>query len=311
MIPSRFLPCLDSPPARRRGRLLALGFSMVWFYVVHLGAADSPPPAAAVPDAPSVLPAPILEKPLPPAISQEVPEPQPTVKHLWIEGYWRWQDGTHAWIAPHWELPPVPGSNWVAPRWEKRGNGYTLIEGFWETPTGESIVVVPAESGAAESPSALPQAAEMEIIEEPPPPRNREIILARPSSRHTWLSGYWTRRGSRYVWIPGYWAIPPRPHATWVAPRWERRGHGYVFCEGQWQDGGPGGSSYSGRDQNSGFRAGDVVIRDPMLPPRGEHVGPPPSPHHVWSNGFWVLRDGRRIWIPGHWESQRSRNRSD
>src|SRR5436190_4457960 len=71
-----------------------------------LAGAENPFVTPAAPDAPTVAPAPVLEQPLPPAVSQEVAEPQPSPQHVWIPGHWRWQEGTHVWIAPHWELPP-------------------------------------------------------------------------------------------------------------------------------------------------------------------------------------------------------------
>jgi hypothetical protein len=33
-----------------------------------------------------------------------------------------------------------------------------------------------------------------------PPPSARQVILARPSSRHVWLPGYYRWHGKRYVW---------------------------------------------------------------------------------------------------------------
>lgn len=26
-----------------------------------------------------------------------------------------------------------------------------------------------------------------------------------------------------------------------------------------------------------------------------------PSPHHVWIDGGWVVRDGRYVWVDGYW----------
>lgn len=48
---------------------------------------------------------------------------------------------------------------------------------------------------------------------------------------------------------------------------------------------------------------GEVIISSE--PPRPRHeviVGVAPSPAHVWVGGFWANRDGRWVWMPGHWE---------
>lgn len=48
---------------------------------------------------------------------------------------------------------------------------------------------------------------------------------------------------------------------------------------------------------------GEVVVSSE--PPRLRHeviIGEAPGPAHVWVAGFWANRDGRWVWIPGHWE---------
>lgn len=173
----------------------------------------------AVADAPAVSPAPIVDKPLQPAVAQEVPEEQPSAQHVWVPGHWRWLDGNYSWVSAHWELPPVPGAVWVEPRWEAKANGYVLVEGFWQD--------------AQPAPAAAPAAQQDAIVAtEPPPPPQREMILERPSPVAVWIPGYWSWRGNRHVWIGGHWEQPPRERAVWVAPRWEQRGNGYVLIQG-------------------------------------------------------------------------------
>jgi hypothetical protein len=255
-------------------------------------AADSP----AVPDAATVPPAPIVERPLPPAVSQEVPEPRPSPQHIWVAGHWRWQEGSYAWIAPHWELPPIPNATWVEPRWEKRGNGYVLVGGYWDQPPAGT------PSPATPAPSVPPPA--IAVVTESPPPLRHEVIVERPSVTHVWISGYWDWREGRYVWIPGRWERPPRERVVWVEPRWERRGNGYVFVDGYWKEVGGGPDFGPGPREPIIVRRPSevVVIREAPPPPRREYVGPRPSPRHVWINGYWALRAGRNVWIAGHWE---------
>jgi len=72
------------------------------------------------------------------------------------------------------------------------------------------------------------------VVTQTPPVAQQETVLARPSSDHLWLAGYWTWRNERYEWMPGHWELPPTMGATWVAPRWEQQGNAYRFYEGYW-----------------------------------------------------------------------------
>jgi hypothetical protein len=254
------------------------------------------PPASSIATAATVGPAPVIDQPLPPAFSQEVPEPQPSPRHVWVAGHWRWQEGSYVWIAPRWELPPVAKATWVPPRWEKQANGYVLIAGYWDqsVSANQAVVEVPA-------PPPTPPVA---VTTEPPPPLQREVIVERPSPTHVWINGYWAWRGNRHVWVPGHWERPPADRLVWVEPRWERRGNGYVLVEGYWRNIGPGEAiDRTSQEQIIVRRPSEVVvIREAPPPPRREYVGPRPSPRHVWINGYWALRAGRNVWVAGHWE---------
>ena len=67
----------------------------------------------------------------PPQLQQEVILAQPTTRHIWLPGYWTWQNDRYEWMAGHWELPPASATVWVAPRWEQQGNAYKFTEGYW------------------------------------------------------------------------------------------------------------------------------------------------------------------------------------
>ena len=285
------------PPLKRAcqlmGSALIASGALGWSPLV-LRAAEAP--VSGVPNAATVSPAPVLEQPLPPAFSQEVPEPRPSAQHVWLNGHWRWREGNYVWIAPHWERPPVANATWIEPRWEKRENGYVLVEGYWQ-PSAADVATAPT--------SPPPQTATAPtVITEPPPPPPREVIVERPSPTHVWISGYWGWREGRHIWIPGHWEMPPRVRAIWVEPRWERRGDGYVLVEGYWREVGPGPDygAPAGGPVIVHRPAEVVIVREPPPPPRREYVGPRPSPRHVWIDGYWAIRGGRNVWVAGRWE---------
>lgn len=57
---------------------------------------------------------------------------QPSADHVWIEGYWTWQNNRYEWVPGHWTRPPSRGITWVPPTWERRSDGnYVFTEGYW------------------------------------------------------------------------------------------------------------------------------------------------------------------------------------
>jgi hypothetical protein len=67
----------------------------------------------------------------PPAPQPEAVPPRPSSSHVWIAGYWTWQNSRYAWMAGHWEVPPYTGATWVNPRWEPEGTAFRFYEGRW------------------------------------------------------------------------------------------------------------------------------------------------------------------------------------
>lgn len=45
-----------------------------------------------------------------------------------------------------------------------------------------------------------------------------------------------------------------------------------------------------------------VVIEMPPPPLREEIIVVQPSPAHVYIRGYWAWREGRHIWVAGHWD---------
>ena len=167
--------------------------------------------ATPVPDAPTVAPAPMVDKPLSPAAS-DTPGEQPTPQHVWVPGHWRWQEGAYVWESGRWEIPPTPSVSWVPPEWQKQANGYVLKEGYWsEAPPA------PPVAAAAQPPQEI-------YTTQPPPPPQSEVIYERPSPVHIWVGGYWGWRLGRHVWRGGHGELPPRPRVVWVPAHWEFRG---------------------------------------------------------------------------------------
>jgi hypothetical protein len=248
--------------------------------------------ATRIPDAPTVSPAPAVDKPLAPA-ANDVPGEQPTSQHVWVPGHWRWNEGSYVWESGHWEIPPAPDVQWVQPQWIPQGGGYVLQEGFWQViDPNQAVAATPQEHSAQEIATT-----------EPPPTPQREIIVERPTPAYVWLPGYWMWQGERYVWMAGHWEIPPRANVAWVPPRWEWRGRRYVFVAGYWRE---AVTSVPPQAQQVVVAPPpppqQVVVVTAPPPPRHEVVYGRPGPGYVWINGYWAWRGGRHVWIAGHWE---------
>lgn len=67
----------------------------------------------------------------PPAAQPEAVPARPSSSHVWVSGYWTWQNSRYAWMAGHWEVPPYTGAAWVNPRWEPEGGSFRFYEGHW------------------------------------------------------------------------------------------------------------------------------------------------------------------------------------
>ena len=274
-------------------RLHSLGPRVALLIFSTVGSFSAQPAGAA----PAISPAPILDKPLTPAVNDN-PGEAPSSQHAWVPGHWRWNEGAYVWESGHWEIPPAANVTWHGPEWIRQTNGYVLKEGFWDDSPPPAQQVVRAAP-------AQPSAPQEIVVTAPPPPPQRAVIYERPSPTHIWVQGYWVWRGSRHVWVAGYWAMPPRHNVVWVPARWEMRGNRYVFVDGYWRDSVVMSAPPPPPQQvvvMSPPAQQEVVVVAAPPPPRVEVVYARPSRDHVWISGYWAWRGGRHVWIAGHYE---------
>ena len=101
------------------------------------GIAQVPPPAygPAVPGPYVQAPVPgavIIAPTAPPPLQAEVIIAAPSPAHVWLPGYWNWQN-RWVWIPGVWALPPRPGMVWEGHRWVMHpgGNRWQMHHGRW------------------------------------------------------------------------------------------------------------------------------------------------------------------------------------
>lgn len=68
----------------------------------------------------------------PPALRVEVIPARPSVKHVWVPGYWLWEADAYVWMPGVWMAPPEPAAVWIAPRFERRSGVSVFISGYWK-----------------------------------------------------------------------------------------------------------------------------------------------------------------------------------
>jgi hypothetical protein len=54
-----------------------------------------------------------------------------SAQHVWIGGYWVWQNSCYEWMVGHWVLLSHSGVKWVVLRWVLEGNSYRFYDGYW------------------------------------------------------------------------------------------------------------------------------------------------------------------------------------
>ena len=53
----------------------------------------------------------------------------PSLRHVWIRGYYRWNGRNYTWEHGRWTLPPKGYSEWIPPKWHHYNDGYVLVAG--------------------------------------------------------------------------------------------------------------------------------------------------------------------------------------
>jgi len=71
-----------------------------------------------------------MQAPPAPQAPQAIPA-RPSSEHVWIDGYWTWQNNRYEWMAGHWELPPSSSAKWEYPHYASEGGAYRFYEGRW------------------------------------------------------------------------------------------------------------------------------------------------------------------------------------
>ena len=91
---------------------------------------QQPQQAVAVVATPTVNSYVVMQAPPAPQPPEAIPE-RPSSQHVWVAGYWTWQNNRYAWMAGHWEVPPYSNAKWTNPRWEPEGGAFRFYEGYW------------------------------------------------------------------------------------------------------------------------------------------------------------------------------------
>ncbi len=71
--------------------------------------------------------------PAPPALRAEVAFGRPSLRHVWVRGYYDWDDfhRGYRWVRGAWVLPPRLHSYWVGPRYEWHRGRRCFVRGYW------------------------------------------------------------------------------------------------------------------------------------------------------------------------------------
>lgn len=122
----------------------------------------------------------------PPALRVEVRPAAPSVRHVWVPGFWQWGGGRHAWVGGHYAVPPAAGRVWVEARWANEGGQWVFYEGYWASSVGTAIVPPTPPPRVVVQPAPPPvvvvQPAPRTVVVDPPPP----VVYEERGHGHGW-----------------------------------------------------------------------------------------------------------------------------
>lgn len=67
----------------------------------------------------------------PPAPIVEVRPTAPSRRHIWVEGYHRWDGRAYVWTPGRWSVGPRGRHGWVAGHYAHTRRGYYWVPGHW------------------------------------------------------------------------------------------------------------------------------------------------------------------------------------
>ena len=68
----------------------------------------------------------------PPPLRYERRPPAPGPDFVWVDGFWRWDEGRYVWVPGRWDRPPFAGAYWSHPHYDHYADGWHYHEGHWD-----------------------------------------------------------------------------------------------------------------------------------------------------------------------------------
>jgi hypothetical protein len=67
----------------------------------------------------------------PPPVRIETHGSAPFTNAVWIDGHWKWSEGSYVWLGGHWERVREGSHGWQKGVWSKRGDSWLWTPGKW------------------------------------------------------------------------------------------------------------------------------------------------------------------------------------
>lgn len=67
----------------------------------------------------------------PPPVVVETRPPAPSPRHVWVDGYHRWDGRGYVWVPGTWRRAPRAHATWVAGHWVHGRRGWYWVGGRW------------------------------------------------------------------------------------------------------------------------------------------------------------------------------------